>query len=70
MLTNTAKMTAVPSPCISLCQMDKATGLCKGCWRTIEEIIAWGSQSDAGKRQVWLQIEQRKNSVASDKAAG
>ena len=23
--------TPVPSPCISLCEMDKATGLCRGC---------------------------------------
>jgi uncharacterized protein len=70
MLTNTTKMTAVPSPCISLCQMDEATGLCKGCWRTIEEIIAWGSQSDAGKQQVWQQIEQRKTMVVFDKTVG
>jgi uncharacterized protein len=67
MLTNTTKMTTLPSPCTSLCQMDEATGLCKGCWRTIEEIIAWGSQSDAGKQQVWQQIEQRKTMVVFDK---
>jgi uncharacterized protein len=50
--------------------MDKATSLCKGCWRTIEEIIGWGSQSDASKQQVWLQIEERKTTVVFDKTAG
>ncbi len=52
-------MTAVPSPCISLCQMDEPSGLCKGCWRTIDEIVAWGSLDDSGKQQIWLQIAQR-----------
>ena len=28
----------VPSPCISVCRMDEATGLCQGCWRTLGEI--------------------------------
>lgn len=50
----------IASPCISKCQMDEASRLCRGCWRTIEEIIAWSSMEDGGKEQVWLLIEQRK----------
>ena len=30
-----------PSPCISVCQMDDATGWCLGCKRTIDEIREW-----------------------------
>jgi predicted Fe-S protein YdhL (DUF1289 family) len=30
-----------PSPCISVCQIDNATGLCLGCRRTIDEIRDW-----------------------------
>jgi predicted Fe-S protein YdhL (DUF1289 family) len=30
-----------PSPCISVCQIDEATGWCLGCKRTIEEIREW-----------------------------
>ena len=29
------------SPCISVCQMDDATGWCLGCKRTIDEIRDW-----------------------------
>jgi uncharacterized protein len=43
--------------------MDAPSGLCKGCWRTIDEVIAWGALNEAGKQQVWTQIEQRKASV-------
>ena len=49
----------VPSPCISVCRMDAASGLCEGCFRTIDEIIAWGRQDDEAKRQVWHLLEQR-----------
>lgn len=30
----------VASPCISVCKMDDARGLCLGCMRTIDEIAA------------------------------
>jgi uncharacterized protein len=30
-----------PSPCISVCQIDPATGRCIGCHRTIDEIRDW-----------------------------
>jgi len=33
----------LPSPCISVCQMDDLNGVCVGCYRTRAEIAAWGS---------------------------
>jgi predicted Fe-S protein YdhL (DUF1289 family) len=49
----------VPSPCISLCEMAPDTGLCRGCLRTIDEIVQWGSAGDDYKRAVWLEIRRR-----------
>jgi hypothetical protein len=49
----------VPSPCISVCRMDAATGLCEGCFRTIDEIRVWGMLPDDRKRDVWRLIEER-----------
>ncbi|MDQ6882441.1 MAG: DUF1289 domain-containing protein [Pseudomonadota bacterium] len=49
----------LPSPCVSVCRMDASSGLCEGCLRTIDEIATWGMLDDAGKRAVWLKIEQR-----------
>ncbi len=43
---------AVASPCTSVCRMHAGTGWCEGCLRTIDEIIAWGSLDDVGKRGV------------------
>ena len=50
---------ALPSPCISVCRMDAASGFCEGCLRTIDEIAAWGMMDDPGRRAVWLRIEER-----------
>ncbi len=53
----------VPSPCLSVCRMTKGTALCDGCFRTLDEIAAWGQMSDAGKRAVWGLIAQRAGSA-------
>lgn len=49
----------LPSPCVSVCRMDSASGLCEGCLRTLDEIAAWGTMEDAAKRTVWARIGER-----------
>lgn len=51
--------TEMLSPCISVCRMHAVTGLCEGCFRTRDEIAAWGNAGDDGKRATWDRIEQR-----------
>jgi predicted Fe-S protein YdhL (DUF1289 family) len=50
---------AVPSPCMSVCQMDDETALCQGCLRTLDEIGRWGNANDASRRSIWQAIEAR-----------
>jgi len=52
--------TPVPSPCVSVCRMDARTGLCEGCYRTIDEIARWSALSDAERRAVWRAIAARR----------
>jgi hypothetical protein len=49
----------VPSPCVSICQMDADQVLCMGCLRTLDELRAWSTLDAAGKRAVWQRIETR-----------
>jgi len=42
----------VQSPCISVCTMNDATGLCLGCYRTLEEIEKWWDLDNAQKQEV------------------
>ena len=49
----------VPSPCISICRMDAATGFCEGCFRTLDEIASWGMMRDGERREVWQILLER-----------
>ena len=59
----------VASPCISVCRMDDATGLCVGCLRTLDEIAAWGALYDAARRRVWQAIATRQGRVDPQRCA-
>jgi len=50
----------VPSPCVNICRMDDATGVCTGCLRTLDEIAVWSLLDDAEKRAVWVELERRR----------
>jgi uncharacterized protein len=52
---------SVPSPCIGLCVLEPATGLCKGCFRSMEEIGAWLSLDEDGRRAVLARVAERRS---------
>jgi uncharacterized protein len=49
------------SPCIGVCKISKATGLCKGCLRSKEEIKGWKKLSKSERRDVLETVAQRKS---------
>lgn len=50
----------IPSPCINLCKMDTASGLCAGCFRTLDEIAAWSGLDDRRRAAVLQAIAARR----------
>jgi predicted Fe-S protein YdhL (DUF1289 family) len=60
------QQTPVPSPCINVCKMSPVTGLCEGCLRTIDEIVAWSRADDDYKRTVWAEIRRREEQIPFD----
>ena len=54
---------APPSPCINICKMDPKTGLCEGCFRTIDEIAQWSTATEEVKRRVWTEIRTREQAL-------
>lgn len=48
------------SPCIDVCRLDFARGVCLGCYRTMNEIAAWGNCSDDERGRILKNIEERK----------
>lgn len=45
----------VPSPCVLRCALDPE-GVCTGCGRTVDEIIAWTRMSADERRKVWARL--------------
>lgn len=54
----------VVSPCVSVCVIDKNTGLCMGCLRTIREIGAWRVMTNDEKRATVALCNERAKTVA------
>ncbi|MBW8303254.1 MAG: DUF1289 domain-containing protein [Brevundimonas sp.] len=56
-MSSTASETPPPprpiaTPCVKVCIVDGASGLCLGCWRTLPEIGGWSGFSDAERARI------------------
>jgi uncharacterized protein len=60
-MTHALHRDEVASPCISVCVMDAASGLCAGCYRTLGEIADWSNLSNEGKRAVIVELAVRRS---------
>jgi predicted Fe-S protein YdhL (DUF1289 family) len=47
------------TPCIKVCFIDPADGLCTGCRRSRHEIARWSSYSDAERRRIMQELKSR-----------
>ena len=50
----------IASPCINVCKMDEQTGLCSGCFRTIDEIAVWAGIDDARRLGILAAVARRR----------
>lgn len=50
---------APPSPCLQVCRIDPARGLCAGCLRSLDEIAARPQASPAEQRAIWARLPAR-----------
>jgi predicted Fe-S protein YdhL (DUF1289 family) len=48
------------SPCVRNCCLDEAN-ICMGCGRALEEIVQWGTASDAQKTAILARSRERLN---------
>ena len=48
------------TPCINICDIDRETGLCVGCARTIDEIARWATMTNSERRRIMALLAVRK----------
>jgi uncharacterized protein len=54
------------TPCVNVCEIDRTTGMCRGCKRTVPEIAGWSRMTDAERGRVMSELAGR--SMESAKA--
>jgi uncharacterized protein len=47
------------SPCVKVCAMDMARGLCVGCGRTLDEIGRWSRMSEDERVRLMRELPKR-----------
>ncbi len=40
------------SPCVGLCHIDPLLALCRGCWRSLDDISAWSGLNDKDRQTI------------------
>ena len=53
----------IASPCIDICEMDAASGLCRGCLRTLDEIGGWSGLSEADRLRIMNALSSRRGRI-------
>ncbi|MDC1310941.1 DUF1289 domain-containing protein [Burkholderiales bacterium] len=59
-------MSSIESPCVAICQLNTKTGICTGCFRTMDEISHWIELSDDDKREVLRTAKDRELKMLPD----
>ena len=49
----------VESPCTNVCVIDRATGWCLGCGRTLDEIAGWGESAAEARAALMAELPAR-----------
>ena len=50
---------SIATPCVKVCVVDGASGLCLGCWRTLSEIGGWSGLTDAERAVIMAALPAR-----------
>lgn len=59
----------IETPCVQVCEIDPASALCKGCYRSLEEIAIWASMTDGERRCVMDGLRDRGAAAGLDNEA-
>lgn len=58
------------TPCTKVCVLDRDSGLCLGCGRTVDEIARWAAMSEAERKRIMTELPDRKAKALREAAEG
>jgi predicted Fe-S protein YdhL (DUF1289 family) len=53
------------TPCVNVCVIDAADGLCAGCGRSLEEIARWATMTEPERQRIMLSLSDRRRQAPS-----
>lgn len=59
----------IKTPCIKVCVVDGASGLCLGCYRALNEVAGWARLTDAEREAIMAELPSRRSRIAPEKLA-
>jgi len=57
----------IRTPCIKVCVVDGASGLCLGCYRTLPEVADWARLGEAEREAIMADLPSRRSRIAPEK---
>jgi predicted Fe-S protein YdhL (DUF1289 family) len=57
----------IVTPCVKVCFMDDESGLCLGCFRTLQEVAAWARLGEAERAAVMAELPSRRGRISPEK---
>lgn len=58
-VSNIDHRSPIETPCVNVCDIDRPTGLCRGCGRTVAEIARWSSMTGVERRRIMGELPAR-----------
>ena len=62
-MNSTAPPRAISTPCVKVCVVDGASGLCLGCYRTLQEIGGWSGLSEDQRAAIMADLPGRRDQL-------
>ena len=57
------------TPCIKVCVVDGESGLCMGCYRTLQEVATWARLDEDQRLGIMAELPERPDRIRPEKRA-
>ena len=54
---------SIATPCVQVCIVDGPSGLCLGCFRSLQEIGGWSRMSDEERAKIMGELDGRRGKI-------